>query len=68
MTWHAYFKKVEVPGFNWEDPWDIAIISSFYAMSNCLPHFVNLVPKKEFYLMGRAIVKDTRSDPAALKT
>ena len=44
----------------------IAAISAFYAMSNRLAHFVNLVPNKEFYLMGRTNdVKDIRSEPAA---
>ena len=48
-----HFKKLEVHGFNQEDARDIAAISAFYAMSNCLAHFVNLVPNKEFYFMGR---------------
>ena len=61
-----HFKKLEVRGFNQEDAWDIAAISAFYAMSNRLAHFVNLVPNKEFYLMGRTNdVKDIRSEPAA---
>ena len=61
-----HFKKLEVRGFNQEDAWDIAAISAFYAMSNRLAHFVSLVPKKEFYLMGRTNdVKDIRSEPAA---
>nr|XP_059869360.1 uncharacterized protein LOC132426587 isoform X2 [Delphinus delphis] len=63
-----HFKKLEVHGFNQEDAWDIAAISAFYAMSNCLAHFVSLVPNKEFYLMGRTNdVKDIRSEPAAPK-
>ena len=63
-----HFKKLEVHGFNQEDAQDIAAISAFYAMSNRLAHFVNLVPNKEFYLMGRANdVKEIRSEPAAPK-
>ena len=61
-----HFKKLQVHSLNQEDTWDIAAISVFYAMSNHLAHFVNLVPNKEFYLMGRTnVVKDTRSEPAA---
>lgn len=48
-----HFKKLEVHGFDREDAWDIAAISAFYAMANRLAHFVNLIPNKEFYLMGR---------------
>ena len=60
------FKKLQVHSLNQEDTWDIAAISAFYAMSNRLAHFVSLVPKKEFYLMGRTNdVKDIRSEPAA---
>ncbi|TKC41705.1 hypothetical protein EI555_005006, partial [Monodon monoceros] len=63
-----HFKKFEVHGFNQEDAWDIAAISAFYAMSNRLAHFINLVPNKEFYLMGRSNdVKDIRSERAAPK-
>ncbi|XP_019584710.1 uncharacterized protein LOC109446079 [Rhinolophus sinicus] len=63
-----HFRKLEVHGFNREDAWDIATISAFYAMSNCLANFVSLVPNKEFYLMGRTSdVKDIKSDPAAPK-
>ena len=60
------FKKLQVHSLNQEGTWDIAAISAFYAMSNRLAHFVNLVPNKEFYLMGRTNdVKDIRSEPAA---
>lgn len=45
----SHFKKPEVHGFNQEDAWDTAAVSAFYAMSNCLAHFVSLVPSKEFY-------------------
>ncbi|XP_049751790.1 uncharacterized protein LOC126082813 [Elephas maximus indicus] len=63
-----HFKKLEVHGFDREDAWDIAAISAFFAMSNRLAHFVNLVPNKEFYLIGRiSNVKDSRSEPAAPK-
>ena len=62
------FKKLQVHSLNQEDTWDIAAISVFYAMSNHLAHFANLVPSKEFYWMGWINdVKDTRSEPAARK-
>ena len=62
------FKKLQVHSLNQEDTWDIAAISVFYAMSNHLAHFANLVPNKEFYWMGWINdVKDTRSEPAARK-
>ncbi|XP_040142002.1 uncharacterized protein LOC120889850 [Ictidomys tridecemlineatus] len=48
-----HFKKLEIYGFSREDAWDIAAISSFYAMANRLAHFIKLVPNKEFYFMGR---------------
>ncbi|XP_058528695.1 uncharacterized protein LOC101516246 [Ochotona princeps] len=61
-----HFKKLEVHGFNQEDAWDIAAISAFYAMSNRLANFVNLVPNKEFYFIGRTSeVKDVKSEPAS---
>lgn len=64
----AHFKKLEVHGFSREDAWDIATISAFYAMFNCLANFVNLVPNKEFYLMGRTNnVKDIKSESAVPK-
>lgn len=61
-----HFKKLEAHGFNQEDAWDIAAISAFYAMSNRLANFVNLVPNKEFYFIGRTSeVKDVKSKPAS---
>ncbi|XP_048192992.1 uncharacterized protein LOC125344496 isoform X1 [Perognathus longimembris pacificus] len=48
-----HFTKLEVHGFNREDAWDIASISAFYAMVNRFVNFVNLIPNKEFYSMGR---------------
>lgn len=63
-----HFKKLEVHGFNQEDAWDIAAISAFYAMSNRLANFVNLVPNKEFYFIGRTSdVKDIKSELAPPK-
>ncbi|XP_047379949.1 uncharacterized protein LOC124964073 [Sciurus carolinensis] len=63
-----HFKKLEVYGFSREDAWDIAAISSFYAMANRLAHFIKLIPNKEFYLMGRTSdVKDMESELAAPK-
>ncbi|XP_053424455.1 uncharacterized protein LOC128569858 [Nycticebus coucang] len=63
-----HFKKLEVHGFNQEDAWDIATISAFYAMCNRLAQFVNLIPNKEFYMMGRTSdVKDVKSELTAPK-
>uniref|UniRef100_A0ACB8ESQ7 Uncharacterized protein n=1 Tax=Sphaerodactylus townsendi TaxID=933632 RepID=A0ACB8ESQ7_9SAUR len=48
-----HFHKLEVHGFDREDAWDIAAISSFFAMSNRMAHFLDLRPNQEFYTMGR---------------
>lgn len=38
----------------------------FFATSNCLAHFVNLVPNKDLCLMGKTNdVRDIRSESAA---
>ncbi len=40
-------------GFSNEDIWDIAAITAFFAMSNRMASFANMLPNPEFYLMGR---------------
>ncbi|XP_044516846.1 uncharacterized protein LOC123234900 [Gracilinanus agilis] len=49
-----HFKKLELHGFDREDAWDIASISAFFCMSNRIAHFIDLMPNKEFYSLGRA--------------
>jgi len=40
-------------GFDQEDVWDIAAISSFFGMSNRLANVTSMRPNEEFYTMGR---------------
>ena len=40
-------------GFDQEDVWDIAAISSFFGMSNRLANVTSMRPNEEFYAMGR---------------
>jgi uncharacterized peroxidase-related enzyme len=40
-------------GFDQEDMWDIAAISSFFGMSNRLANVTSMRPNEEFYSMGR---------------
>ena len=40
-------------GFSDDDIWDIAAISSFFALSNRMAHFTGMRANPEFYLMGR---------------
>ncbi len=49
----ADFPVLRAHGFSDEDIWDIAAITAFFAMSNRLASFVNMLPNPEFYLMGR---------------
>jgi alkylhydroperoxidase family enzyme len=39
--------------FDQEDMWDIAAISSFFAMSNRLANVTSMRPNEEFYSIGR---------------
>ncbi|XP_059110257.1 uncharacterized protein LOC131903599 isoform X1 [Peromyscus eremicus] len=48
-----HFKKLEMHGFNREDAWDIATITAFYAMANRLVHFIDIIPNKGYYSLGR---------------
>jgi uncharacterized peroxidase-related enzyme len=47
------FAPLQAHGFSDEDIWDIAAITAFFAMSNRLASFSNMMPNPEFYLMGR---------------
>jgi len=40
-------------GFTDEDAWDIAAIAAFFALSNRMANFSDMLPNDEFYLMGR---------------
>ena len=40
-------------GLTQDDVWDVAMITSFFALSNRLAHVAALQPNAEFYLMGR---------------
>lgn len=48
-----HFQKLERHGFDHEDAWDIGMISAFFAMSNCIAHYIDLRPNTEFYTVGR---------------
>ncbi|GJE44594.1 peroxidase-related enzyme [Methylobacterium soli] len=47
------FAALSRHGFDQDDIWDIAAISSFFGMSNRLANVTNMRPNAEFYTMGR---------------
>ncbi|MEZ5774977.1 MAG: peroxidase-related enzyme [Hyphomicrobiaceae bacterium] len=49
----ADFEALAAHGFTPEDAWDIAAISSFFAMSNRLANATSMRPNDEFYALGR---------------
>jgi uncharacterized peroxidase-related enzyme len=49
----ADFPPLHAHGFSDEDIWDIAAITAFFALSNRLASFSDMMPNREFYLMGR---------------
>jgi uncharacterized peroxidase-related enzyme len=49
----ADLDALRAAGFSEEEVWDIAAITSFFAMSNRLAHALALRPHAEFHLMGR---------------
>ena len=51
-------------GFDAEAAWDIAAISSFFALSNRMANFSAMMPNEEFYLLGRVKPSKTPGDPA----
>jgi uncharacterized peroxidase-related enzyme len=51
----ADIKALEAHGFSQDDVWDIAAISSFFAMSNRLANVTSMRPNDEFYMLGRDI-------------
>eukprot|EP00746_Dinoflagellata_sp_MGD_P023298 gnl/MRDRNA2_/MRDRNA2_154580_c0_seq1.p1 gnl/MRDRNA2_/MRDRNA2_154580_c0~~gnl/MRDRNA2_/MRDRNA2_154580_c0_seq1.p1 ORF type:complete len:218 (+),score=41.18 gnl/MRDRNA2_/MRDRNA2_154580_c0_seq1:76-729(+) len=48
------YKALAQAGFSEEAAWDIAMVASFFAMSNRLANTVGLRANQEFYDMGRA--------------
>lgn len=63
-----HFKKLEMHGFNREDAWDIATIAAFYAMANRLIHFIDIIPNKGYYSLGRNNdTKQTKNELTAPK-
>lgn len=49
----ADFDALHVHGFDDEDIWDIAAITSFFGLSNRMASFAGMQPNTEFFLMGR---------------
>src|SRR5437773_12412731 len=49
----ADFEALRALGFSDEDIWDIAAITSLFALSNRMASFTDMRPNEEFYLMGR---------------
>ncbi len=53
------FDALHMHGFDDEDIWDIAAITSFFGLSNRMASFAGMQPNTEFFLMGR-IPKDRK--------
>jgi uncharacterized peroxidase-related enzyme len=49
----ADFEALHSHGFDDEDIWDIAAITSFFGLSNRMASFSGMQPNTEFFLMGR---------------
>lgn len=49
----ADFDALHAHGFSDEDIWDIAAITSLFALSNRMANFASIRPNDEFYLLGR---------------
>ena len=49
----ADFTTLHAHGFDDEDIWDIAAITSFFGLSNRMASFSGMQPNNEFFLMGR---------------
>jgi alkylhydroperoxidase family enzyme len=47
------FERLRGHGFSDDDIWDIAAITSLFALSNRMANFTAMRPNEEFYLMGR---------------
>ena len=52
-TEEADREALRVLGWTDEDIWDIAAISSFFALSNRMANFLAMRPNDEFYTLGR---------------
>ena len=49
----ADFTALHAHGFDDEDIWDIAAITSFFGLSNRMASFSGMQPNNEFFMMGR---------------
>lgn len=49
----ADFDVLHAHGFDDEDIWDIAAITSFFGLSNRMASFAGMQPNTEFFMMGR---------------
>jgi uncharacterized peroxidase-related enzyme len=49
----ADFAALHAHGFDDEDIWDIAAITSFFGLSNRMASFAGMQPNPEFFLLGR---------------
>ncbi|QNK72507.1 peroxidase-related enzyme [Variovorax sp. PAMC28562] len=49
----ADFAALHAHGFDDEDIWDIAAITSFFGLSNRMASFSGMQPNNEFFMMGR---------------
>ena len=49
----ADFTALHAHGFDDEDIWDIAAITSFFGLSNRMASFAGMQPNNEFFMMGR---------------
>ena len=49
----ADFDALHAHGFDDEDIWDIAAITSFFGLSNRMASFAGMQPNNEFFMMGR---------------
>ena len=49
------FETLHEHGFDDEDIWDIAGITSFFALSNRMASFTSMCPNDEFYTLGRKL-------------
>ena len=57
----ADFAALHAHGFDDEDIWDIAAITSFFGLSNRMASFAGMQPNPEFFLLGR-VPRPQRTD------
>ena len=51
------FEEMRSHGFSDEDIWDTGAVSSFFALSNRMANMTEMLPNKEFFMMGRLTKK-----------